>query len=81
MTFKFMMSETQFEIIMSQLEQIIAQTLQENSSHISIYLKSQSQISKATTCVLCVSCIINIWVLQGVTNSNSDSKRVLQQNT
>ena len=67
MVFKFMVSKTQFEIIMSQLEQIIAQTLQENSSRISIYLKSQSQIFKATACVLRVSCIINIWVLQGVT--------------
>jgi len=52
MVFEFMVSKTQFEIIMSQLEQIIAQTLEENLSHISIYLKSQSQISKATTCVL-----------------------------
>jgi hypothetical protein len=52
MVFEFTVSKPGFEIDVSRLEQILAQTLRENFSHIARHLKFQFQNSKATASAL-----------------------------
>jgi hypothetical protein len=67
MVFGFTVSKPGLRSACSRLEQILEQTLWKNSSHISGHLESQVQNSEVTASVLHVFCIVNVWVLQGVT--------------
>jgi len=76
MVLEFTVSKTRFKIIVSWQEQIMVQTLQKNSSHISRHPESQLQIFKEIASVLHVCCTVNIGTWQDGVNSSSARTRV-----